>query len=193
MKERVEYLTSEFIDYKGEIHPFVICAVSQVLPRTVKELGDNSLTDDELAKVSYEVNTYIEDYGTGDYFDVVCKVLKLGVAICNPFDTFNEEVGQKKALARARTSDPVIYATKPGVINTTMVQALLKQEAKYIQDNPETLIKGYAETRDKYIASKKLEKEFQSLTSFEKQIVEVASKDESFLNKIKKFLINVRN
>ena len=118
-KERIEILTDSFVDEKGDTRHFVLAAIS-------------------------------ERFNTPLYFDndsnsgPVVKGLKIGYAICNPIDKFNEELGKQIAIGRARkNSEYALLATSLGYINTTMVKAFLEQEAKYFKENPESMIAGY--------------------------------------------------
>ena len=118
MKEYIEYLKDSFTDYTGKEHYFIIAAISQELPTKTEEIGRDDLKDYD---VIHEVSMYIEDYGTEDYLGVVTKVLRLGVAMCNPVDQYNEKTGIMKATARARKSDPALYSRDKGTINTKVV------------------------------------------------------------------------
>lgn len=146
MKKYTDFIVDSFVDYQGIEHHFVIASYSQTLPKNEKEFFDDTDTPDA------EVSHYVMSYTDYDSYETakVLKSLSLGISICNPEDEFNVEVGKAKALARAKCSTPMLFATKPGVINTTMVQALMKQEAEYLKNNPDAYIRGYAEAAAKY-------------------------------------------
>lgn len=146
MKKYTDFFVDSFVDYQGIEHHFVVASLSQTLPKTEKEFFDDTDTPD--ANVTHYVMSYTE-YDSIESAEVF-KSLSLGISICNPEDEFNVEVGKAKALARAKCSVPVLYATKPGVINTTMVKALMKQEAEYLKNNPDAYIKGYSAAEKKY-------------------------------------------
>lgn len=189
MKEHINSLQDMFVDYKGFIHPFTIVAVSQTLPKNGKELGEDSSTYGD-CEVSHEVNVYLEDFGTWNYMGCIGKVLKLGVAICNPEDKFDEKIGYHKALARARNSKyPVLYANidNPGIINSTMVEALLKQEAEYIKNNPAKYIKGYKEAEQKYLKAKEMEELYENFSSLEEDVLDALSNNPNFLDDVYKY------
>lgn len=132
MKEKVQFHFDSFIDFKGIEHKFMICALSQ----PIKEFGDIL------------------------YIPGIKKVVRLGVSICNPEDDFDIEVGKLKAYHRAKNNnDSCLFVTKPGMINTKLVSALLKQEAEYIKQNPDSVIKGYRDAEKKYLEKLK-EQEF---------------------------------
>lgn len=158
-KEIIDSVTGILTDYKGLQHHITIVAVSA--PPTRVECGQ---------ELCFEISIYGENYGT-DYVDDVAKVLCLGISVCNPEDNYNEKVGYNKALARARNSDPVMYVTKSGIINTTMVRALLNQELQFAIDNPDTIIPGYSETKETYFRNKENEEALKSLNDEEKTVL----------------------
>ena len=146
MKKYTDFFVDSFVDYQGIEHHFVVASLSQTLPKTEKEFLN--VTDTPEGSVEHVVCAYT-DYDTYEAA-TVSKSLSIGISICNPEDEFDVEVGKAKALARAKCSTPVLYATKPGVINTIMVKALMKQEAEYLKNNPDAYIKGYSTAEKKY-------------------------------------------
>lgn len=175
MKEYIEILHDSFKDYKGDIHHFTIVALSSVLPK---------FSEISKEEVDYEVSVFREDYGFEGYYCTVVKELKLGIAICNPEDTFNKEIGVKKALARARANVPALVSTKLGTINSKMVKALLEQEADYLKNNPENFIKGYAESKARYFTNQEMEKIGQEFSDFEIKLVDKLLHDSKSLDKV---------
>lgn len=192
MKEHIEVITDSFTDYAGKVHHFVIAAISQVLPTCSSQLEDNPTECDDL-DVSHEVAIFIEDYGTHDYMGTVSKIVRLGISMCNPADTFNEKVGIHKATSRAKKANPTLYASDPGIINTRVVRALLEQEAEYLKHNPENFITGYAEMRDRYLTRQKMKAMKENFSDLENQVVENVQKDPKFLNSVMKYLNWHRN
>lgn len=187
MKEHVEFITDSFTDYAGKVHQFVIAALSQNLPTRSGLLDNNPVCDDN-ASVVHEVGIYVEDFGTEDYLGTVVKVVRLGVSICNPTDTFDEKVGALKAIARAREAEPVLYAANPGVINTKVVKALLEQEAEYLKHTPENFIPGYADMRDRYLTRKEMESMKDNFSDIENKVVEGLQSNPRFLDNAMKYL-----
>lgn len=187
MKEHIEFITDSFTDYAGKVHHFVIAALSQNLPSRSGQLKYN-LTCNENLSVSHEVSVYIEDYGTEDYIGTVTKIVRLGVSICNPVDTFDEKVGTLKAIARARNASPTLYSSNLGAINTGVVKALLEQEAKYLKNNPEKFIKGYIDMRDRYFTHQKMEAIKKDFSEIENQVVENLQNNPKFLDKVMQYL-----
>ena len=119
-KERIITLSDSFVDANGDERHFVIAAVTEHFDE-----GDVSADDGF------------------DYYDIA-KGVKIGFAICNPSDKFDEKLGTTIAVGRARkNADYALFATKTGYINTKLVQAFLEQEAEYFVNNPEYQIAGY--------------------------------------------------
>jgi hypothetical protein len=140
-KEKIETLTDQFIDENGNIHHFVIAAISEMLPTI------SSNTDYEEATITNATITHKVvacNWHDENIIDTVVKGLKIGFAICSPVDTFNEELGKTIAIGRARkNSTYALYVTNPGFINTKLVKAFLEQEAEYFKRSPESYIAGY--------------------------------------------------
>lgn len=148
MKEKIVTVTSEFIDYKGLTHKFIVAAVSQ--------------------PVDARVDIYDEDGDIDDYTDAQ-KVIKLGVAVCNPNDEFDEEKGKMIAINKARNSfDYAMFAVLPGMINTAVVHALITQEVIFIKENPGRVIPGYIDEKIKFETREAFAKELATLTEEEK-------------------------
>lgn len=174
MKERTQYIHDSFVDYKGREHHFVICAVSKLLPRNYKEYIEQIKEDRHGIDLESSVESYIAsyafDYGILDDDIKVVKSVSIGMAICNPEDKFDYNVGCKKAYARANNSDATLFATKAGLINTRMVTALLVQESEYFKNNPNSRIPGYRDGEIAYLEKKKKENIANSLTEEAKKV-----------------------
>lgn len=126
-RKKVQTLVDSFTDENGEVRNFVIAAISVPFDDYYDAFG--SVTE-----------SYDDDYAE-IYF---AKGLKIGWAICNPIDSFSEELGTRIAIGRAeKNSEFALVATQPGYINTKMVQAFLEQEAEFFKANPQSKIKGY--------------------------------------------------
>lgn len=185
MKQVIDSLTGEFTDYKGLIHKVVIAAVSEELP-----FYHSHPTHEE---EDYSVCHYTESRGEEDYV-TLRKCLKLGVAICNPEDTFNEEKGKSTAVAKAKNSTPVLFTPKPGVISSTMVKALMKQELEFICSNPEVVIPGYNDSKKRYEYNRKMEAEINALSGDEKKCLEILTSSNTVQkDKLQKLAIFVNN
>lgn len=186
MKEHIETITSEFVDYKGEKHYFIIAAISQNFPKfiNIDKNSNNVKIGNDRTPVFYEVNEYIEGYGTTEYSISITKSLRIGISICNPVDKFNKSIGKAKAIARARMSDPVLFVKNAGLINSKVVRALLEQESEYLKNNPELLIKGYKESKLRYERNHQMENLEKSFTPVERDIAEKLTKNPNFLDKV---------
>lgn len=165
MKQDVaEYLMDSFIDYKGEEHKIVICALSQ----TPEEIDG-----DKLMVVWSDGDTVDE---SADICHDVYRAVSLGIAICCPEDikSFTEEIGKKIAFNRAEKAIPKFVSLECGVVNTTLVRAFLRQEMEFIKRFPEHFINGYEDAKNRYEKKLNLEKEIKSLSNDEAVVVQAA-------------------
>lgn len=167
MKQDIaEYLVDSFVDFKGDVHQVVLCALSQ---------SPESIDSDNLMVAWSDGETVDE---SADIFHDVFRMVSLGIAICCPADkkVFSEEIGKKIALNRAEKEIPKFVSIFPGVVNTTLVRAFLSQEMEFIKKNPEQFIVGYAEAKERYDKKVNFEKTIQNLSEAEASIVEHAIK-----------------
>lgn len=189
MKERTQFIHDSFVDYKGKEHHFVICAYSKLLPKTFKEAEGIEFDADKDDRVETFAVSYADSYGCLDNYDKVVKSVSIGVSICNPEDEFNYVIGCKKAQARAKNSNATLYATKSGMINTTMVTGLLTQEAEYLKNNPDAYIKGYEESRRAYLEKQKKADIFTALPEQAKDTINyLRNCSKQLVNNIMKFV-----
>ena len=158
-REICSYVTDSFNDFEGKTHYITVCAVS----------NSPIQSSYESLSVCYTNGEYIR--GENDIFEV-CRTLSIGVAICNPSDVFNTETGKKIAYNKAINSDPVLYAIKAGVINTGLVEGLIKQEVNFIKANPGIIISGYHNKKLLYEEKKALIAKLASLSKKEEIIVQ---------------------
>ena len=174
MKERVNYKEGEFVDYRGQIHKFVVAAVST--NKIVEGNGGISIT------------LYDESGWEEDEIDVN-KALFIGVSICNPKDEYDFEKGKaiayKKATRLKNLNQPMMISTRAGFINTEVVEALLDNIVKYIKKDPGSEISGYDEAKKKYL--KKVEDDNFVLNSSE-NLVKLAENIKELTKKEKKDL-----
>ena len=167
MKQDIaEYLVDSFVDFKGDVHQVVLCALSQ---------SPESIDSDNLM-VAWSDGETVDD--SADIFHNVFRMVSLGIAICCPADkkVFSEEIGKKIALNRAEKEVPKFVSLFPGVVNTTLVRAFLSQEMEFIKKNPEQFIVGYAEAKERYNKKVNFDKAIQNLSEAEATIVEHAMK-----------------
>lgn len=138
--KKVEYIVDSFKDFTGAERQFVMAAVS----------------------IHGEPDIYIEE--DGDIIDNDEKVLSIGVSVCRPDDEFNEALGKTIAEGKAtKYRNHALYAVDAGLINETMVRALLQQEAEYFKVNPGRYLAGYDRDAEKYRRSERIESYIDSL------------------------------
>ena len=158
MKEKIVTVISEFTDFRGKVHKFVVAAVSIPVDAEIEIYGESEVVDWTSAE----------------------KAVKLGVAVCNPVDEYSEEKGKMIAINKARnSSDYALYATLPGMINTAVVNALVAQEVEFIKNNPARVIPGYLDEKEKFEKRQEFAKKLAELTEEEKAIYK-AMKDHKY-------------
>jgi hypothetical protein len=158
MKEKIVTVISEFTDFRGKVHKFVVAAVSMPVDAEIDIYGESEVIDWTSAE----------------------KAVKLGVAVCNPVDKYSEEKGKMIAINKARsTSDYALYATLPGMINTAVVNALIAQEVEFIKNNPARVIPGYLDEKKKFEKRQEFAKKLAELTEEEKAVYK-AMKDHKY-------------
>lgn len=151
MKEKIVTVVSEFTDFKGQIHKFVVAAVSTPVDAEIEIYDESEVVD----------------------WAGIEKAVKLGVAVCNPVDEYSEEKGKVIAINKARNcSDYALYATLPGMINTAVVNALVAQEVEFIKNNPARVIPGYLDEKEKFEKRQEFAKKLAELTEEEKVVYE---------------------
>ena len=180
MKEIVSYRKGQFTDYVGNVHQFVVAAVS-----TTELCGPDS----DLYLTEYD-NNY------GDIIDEepVNKGLLIGIAICNPRDEFDEEKGKKIAHAKAANMEtlPRIYTPCKGVITKELVDAFLKQQVQFAKEDPERLIKGYDAAKKVYEETRDAKAAIEQLQGDERAAFDLAVKGIDFAKYVKLAKIYVK-
>jgi hypothetical protein len=80
------------------------------------------------------------------------KTLGIGFSVCNPADTFNEEIGKQIAINKALHKDNKLtaYVNCNGFITPKMIDTLIEQEIEYFKNKPSAHIPGYFEMQEKY-------------------------------------------
>lgn len=183
----ITYLTDSFIDFEGKEHKIIACALSQSPITTSKQtlkIGWINLNE------TIDTNSYL-------YHDVY-RMVTIGIAICNPDDVFNEEVGKKIAYNKAANmeSAPRIYTTTKGVITKELVDAFLKQQIKFCKENPEYHIKGYKEAKNRYEQMVQTNKIINNFTKKERKIFDLAVQGFNFnkyIDLAKTYVKNIMN
>lgn len=171
MKQDVaEYLIDSFVDFKGEEHKIVACALSQ----SPEESEDGCKL--AIGWVG-EDDSYIDIYDP-DYAEV-CRVVSVGISVCHPTDTFDKERGKANAYNKALHDPkcPTIYTRDRGVASKTLVKAFLKQEVNFLKENPERIIKGYNQMKARFDKKQALKAKVEGLSDNEKLVVKLAMKE----------------
>lgn len=142
MKKVAEFIEGTFIDYKGDEREYTICALSCPI-----EEGDDNASDTEV------------------------KQLRLGIAVRRDGDEYVRGIGMTEAERKAKENPfTILRADTCGVINSTMVQAVLEQEAEFFERNPGKYLAAYKADAERYFFELELEEKRQSLSPRMKEV-----------------------
>lgn len=155
---REEYIIDTFVDYAGVERRFIMAAISIDVSDTLCAAMTN--LEDEYCVES------------------INKCLALGLAICDPKDEFNEEIGKRIAKGKALSTKSrisTLYSSDKGLINSSVVKAVLKQESEYLKHNPGKYIKRYDKDKETFEYEARIEDLYQAMSEEEKNTVNVLS------------------
>lgn len=161
------YIVDSFIDYAGKEHKIVACALSQSPENNIDESLMVGWANDK-GQMQTDASIYHDVY----------RLVTVGVAICNPEDEFDEKRGKTIAYNKAANIEdlPRIYTPNKGVITKELVDVFLKQQVKFIKENPEKVIKGYLEAKSDFEATQKAKADIEKLSEEEKAVFNLAVK-----------------
>ena len=109
------------------------------------------------------------------------RFLQIGYSICNPKDTYDENLAIKIAESRAELS---LFIYDFGIIDDGVVSKILSNKANYIIKHLDKYIKGYSETAKRYRLRKLHNKLLNSLDDEEKLVFDMAKEDPEKVNKV---------
>lgn len=156
-EEKVVYEYGSFIDFKGEEHFIIACALSRSVRRDSESLG------------------VIDCYS--DFVCDINRVISVGVSICNPADTQNVNLGEKIAKNKAMHENaPTLYTECCGIATDQLLETLARQELEYVEQNPNKFIKGYNDAWKRWEKRKTTREALSKLTTEEKQMIELINK-----------------
>ena len=123
------YLVDSFVDYKGDTHHIVACALSQ-----------SPKQDSHTLRVGWadKANRLdVDDH----LFHEVYRMVTVGISICNPEDKFDEQEGIKIATRRVK-NNPLGELKTPFItcLCKDQVEHILKGELNYIITNIDKFI-----------------------------------------------------
>ena len=148
-KRKVVYRQGSFVDFAGRTRQYIVAAVSELLPNATEV---HTSEGNYVTPTKFVVTEVSEDEYVAIHSDVV-KRISLGFSVCNPEDTFNEELGKTIVLCISEKRPAgVHYATKAGMINTDLVESLITQEMQHFENNPGAVLAGYDKAKAAYLA-----------------------------------------
>lgn len=165
-KDIVMYKSGSFVDFQGVERQFVVCALST----------SNFNNDDQ--QVCLSVYDDIESIVLGEH--VLPRAVFIGISVCNPSDKWDEEKGKFVAYhkaagfkATAPEKSAALFATRAGMINEAVVQALLDREVEHLKEDPGYVIKGYNQMKAKYERNQEAQKYLEETSP---ELLELGSK-----------------
>lgn len=124
----IDFKLGTFEDFKGDERLIIACSISESVEEGLiaqwKEIDGSEVP--------------------------LLRAFKVGIAVYNPADDFDLEVGKKHALEKANNSYPILFTTTGSVINEDVTVALLNNAIKEFAKHPETIIPNYKENAAKY-------------------------------------------
>lgn len=165
---RAQYYVDSFKDYTGAERKFTLCAVTIPITDIYGKGFTGCMVPKYPVDVAQDWNNTIYDMDMLDeniihsYMNVdLTKMIKIGIAVQCVDDEYNEEIGQKIAYGKAvKYYDHILIVSRPGMINTIMVDALLQQEAEHFKKNPESYIPSYNKRKKNWEFEQSLIKEY---------------------------------
>lgn len=130
MNEYIIYDVDTFTDFKGEKRLMVGCVISE-----------------PCADIKASFNEYYEDFP-------LLRVVRVGIAVYNPNDNFDLDLGFNYAYEKAKKSNPLLFTAAGSVIDPDIMSLILKKQFSNVANNPEAIIKNYRVNAAKYKAIK---------------------------------------
>lgn len=170
MKQNVELLQDEFVDYAGKKHIFIVAAVrTTVAGSNVSLVKANELEAELIGEAS--------------------EIVTLGVSICNPADKFVEKAGVMRAIHWAEEDPEFTYCClNPEGFDVEEIRSFLKKAARVIKKDRDRFIPGYSDMEARYKKNKAMEEIGKNLNEVERIVVEKSEADPKFLTKIQTYL-----
>lgn len=109
------------------------------------------------------------------------RVLQIGYSICNPKDTYDENLAIKIAESRAEVS---LFISDTGIIDNDVVSKILRNKAIYIVKHLDKYIKGYSEAKKRYLLKRSHNELLNSLNDKEKLVFNMAKENPEKVNKV---------
>ena len=164
-KDIVMYEKGSFVDFQGETHPFIVCALST-------SMFNNDSQDVYL--------TVYDQNGVAQGETLLPRAVFIGISVCNPEDEWDEEKGKMIALSKAKgfkatapEKSAALFTTRAGMISEPLVKALLAREVEHVKDDPGYVIKGYNQMKAKWEEKQEMQKYLEETPA---ELLEIGSK-----------------
>ena len=133
-KDKITYKLSYFTNFRNEVIPITVCALSQYIDSSTRKFTAN----------------WGDDMGSYQLY----RQVSIGIAVYNIEDTWNFEEACNIALNKARQNKPVIFTADNGVLNDDIISDLITTYIYKFREHPEKYIKGYLEAAERYNKSR---------------------------------------
>lgn len=163
-------IIDSFTDFTGKEHKFVIAALKV------------NLKDEGCPMIIQVTDKVDKIYGT------IQAGLKIGIAICNPVDEFDQDLGITTAIARASNSNCVLYTTYKGQLSDALVETYLKEKANHLIHNPGKYIKGYDDAKTKFMKKESIKDLIRKMSDFEQMIVLQLQENPKYLDNVNTYM-----
>ena len=136
MREKIEFLEGEFVDFKGNVREYTMAAISCPISEDDEYAGDDEV-----------------------------KQLRLGLAVRREGDKYVRGIGMVEAERKARENPfGILRVNMPGLINTEVVLSVLEQEASFFEGNPGKYIAAYNQEAEDYRIACKVNEIYEGLS-----------------------------
>ena len=126
MKDFVNFKLGTIKDFKGELRLITACILSDTVEQGMTASWDGA----------YEIP--------------IMRALRAGVAVYNPADDFDIEVGREHAYQNASKAAPFMFITQGSIINEAMTNILLDKIIENANKEPHKVFPNYAQNAKKY-------------------------------------------
>lgn len=170
IKMKKIFKTSSFKDFTGAEHAFTVCAALFTHDEESKLIlcvPVGTIIDDKPRTFGIPVDNYEKD-GT------IAETLFIGVSICNPSDSYSQNLGEAIAFGKAMSGKKPrkwFASCIKGMFTDAIINAVIDEEIANVQRYPENYIKGYIKAKLKFEKAKILRDEFLHLNENERKLV----------------------
>lgn len=135
--------------------------------------------------VAIEISTY-----TGETCE--CETFteyRVGLAITNPTDKFDYDLGLEIAKGKARKHTDVIVSSTPHRLPEAALEAIMDEALQDLQNNPGKYIGGYDKAKERFETKKRRDVIELKLSAEDKESIEKLKQSQNAVDYIKEFKV----